>query len=490
MPFSFDCIACSGKMDANKQNGKLQCQRCGRFLDGTYPENNGTQEQGIEETDEQQWVLGGLLYKGETNPWMRSMVSSLRSQLQLGQREEAIQTCRRLLEMERNFLDAHLWIARLSDDEAEKRHHLDKLVALDPHNIEATRLLLVLNGEMTEEESKRSEDLYRDNLQFADEPVAAATESLLCPICRGTLTVNENQQVACAFCGFTDESATNAVRATPDTSLAVALIKQRGKAVRWQVGQRMVHCDECGAERVLPAGKMSTRCPFCNSTHVVVQDTLGAFRQPDGIVRFKVRRKDAEAAVHSELNSRAEKLKGWFVDNRVAHIRYEGVYLPYWSFDIFGKAILTDSYRDAKEFATQTKRQEVAHQLHNALVSAIDSLPRSMLGSVDQFTLSETIPYTPKVLSKFAAELYHRDFDAASLDVRETFRQAAVERNRNLNPNLTRTVMTHVDHMVMRLLLLPFWIATITEKDDEVRIALVNGQTSRTTLGKARKPTS
>jgi hypothetical protein len=46
-----------------------------------------------------------------------------------------------------------------------------------------------------------------------------------------------------------------------------------------------------------------------------------------------------------------------------------------------------------------------------------------------------------------------------------------------------------IQQMSFRLLLLPVWSATVFEKDGDVRPALVNGQTGRVALGKARKPT-
>ncbi|MEM6527924.1 MAG: hypothetical protein AAF653_06495, partial [Chloroflexota bacterium] len=300
----FNCIACGGDMKVNMQFGKYQCVDCGRFMDGTFPPEDAEPETVADSgavAPTETWVLGGLLYSGEQPPRVRSMVSSLRAYLEQGDREAALETCHRLLQMERNFVDAHLWIAKLSDDKDTIIKHAGATLALQPGNAEATRMMLVARGEMTEAEAERSRDVFQDNVQVADAAVDAHTNVLLCPICRGGLTIADDGRVECAFCGYVDEDAHNAVRPTSETSLAVSLIKQRGKAVRWKVGERMVHCNECAAERVLPEGKMSGRCPFCNSNHVIVQDNLGAFRQPDGIVKFRVRRERVEDIVYEQL---------------------------------------------------------------------------------------------------------------------------------------------------------------------------------------------
>lgn len=489
--FKFECIACGGEMELNKQYGKIQCLECGRFLDGSYPDPaDDTPEEADDapQAEKERWVLGGLIFAGKLEPWMRTLVESLRSQLNLGQRQEALNTCYRLLEMERDFIDANLWIARLSGDDDEKRQHLERALALAPGNAEAARMLLVLNGEMTEEEATRSEDLYHDNRQTADGAVEAASDALLCPLCRGTLTVSDNGSVTCAFCGFEDKDATNAVKPTKTSSLAVSLIKQRGQAIRWQVGERMIHCNECGAERVLPPGKMTSRCAFCNSKHVVVQDTLGAFRQPDGLVRFRVNRKQAEQIVNEQLGSRVEKLKGIFTENRIDRTSYQGVFLPYWVFDVYGTLLITDSYND-KDGKPRTERLDIVDQMRHVSIPGVESPPRPMLKGLGDFDYSEMISYTPKLLAKFAAELYHHDFDAASMEARGMFREVMVGKHRSLNPNRRRTIMSRVDYMDMRLMLLPVWVVTLIEKDDDVRTALVNGQTGQAVLGKAMKPT-
>jgi hypothetical protein len=49
------------------------------------------------------------------------------------------------------------------------------------------------------------------------------------------------------------------------------------------------------------------------------------------------------------------------------------------------------------------------------------------------------------------------------------------------------TIFSAVRDMNFRLLLLPVWVATLTEEDGDLRTALVNGQTGRVVLGKAEK---
>jgi uncharacterized CHY-type Zn-finger protein len=453
-------------------------------MDGTIP---APTKASTPETVER-WQLGGLIWQGEQTVWLRTLIDSLRMELAQGRRADALRTAHRLLEMEKDFTDAHLWIGRISQDPAEKRHHLELALALLPGNAEITRELMVLNGQLTRAEATRAGDLYDPQQRTADGVVKSETQALLCPICRGALTVNDVTGVTCKFCGYNDADSHNAIKPTPETTMVVALIQQRSKATQWQVGKRMIHCNECGAERVMPEGKMSARCPFCGSVQVITQDVLGAFRQPDGILRFGVRRAEAETIIQTALNSRMEKMKGWFIKNRVVDSSYQGVYLPFWEFDIFGKVLLRDDYRDSSGHADTFERSEQIEQMQNALVSAVKSPPKALTDRLGAWQFTEMMPYTPQLLAKFPAELYRIDFDRAGLLVRDVFREAMLAKHRNLNPNVRRTIATQIDHMELRLLLMPVWIVTLTEEDGELRTALINGQTGQVVMGSAHKP--
>ena len=256
-------------MSLNRDLGEIQCEDCGRLISGKRPPKTKSKpklkrlrsQAPTDDTPPQTWSLGGRIYSGEMNPWLRTMWESLRAQLHQGQREQALATCRRLLEYERDFVDAHIWIARLTQNPDERRAHLEKGLALQPQNADLMRMMMVLKGDLTEEEAARAADLHHEaDVQTVDGAADAQTEVLLCPICRGGLTTTDGQ-VACKFCGYTDDTTENAIQPTPETSLVVALIKQRGQATRWQVGERMVHCNECGAERVLPAQQAHAPLP-------------------------------------------------------------------------------------------------------------------------------------------------------------------------------------------------------------------------------------
>jgi uncharacterized protein YbaR (Trm112 family) len=489
MPFDFTCIHCGGTMDTNNTSvGKIVCSDCGRAIDGSIPaKREPTPSTNGDDAPTESWVMGNTYYAGEKTPWIRTLLGSLRSSLYQGDRTEILRCCQRLLEIDRDFPDALYWQAVVTDDETLKRKSLEQLLAIVPAHAEARNLLMVLNGEITQEELDRASDLYRDNRQTADGAVGADVEVLLCPICQGTLTVNSGGGVECAFCGYADVSDQHAVHAAGPTSLAVALLKQRGQAVQWTVKQRVVACNGCGAERTLPGDKMASLCPFCGSTNVIVQDALGAFRQPDGLLKFRVRRKQAEEYLEAALGSVKERLKGIFINNAVARTRFEGMFLPMWVFDIFGTVIAREEEHDDNGRVVAVNQVNYPIMRSNAAIPGVESPPQRLLKKISNYDYREITPYSPKLLAKFSAELYTVDFADASLSARSRFRDAMIKRYPSTQ-RTRRTITTQVDHMDMKLLLHPVWIVTIREKDDDIRLALINGQTGTVALGKARQP--
>jgi hypothetical protein len=106
-----------------------------------------------------------------------------------------------------------------------------------------------------------------------------------------------------------------------------------------------------------------------------------------------------------------------------------------------------------------------------------------------EFELDSMLPYEPNLLAKYPAELYDIDFDEASLEARGRASEQMREENlSSKDSNVDMTVSTMVIQMTFSLVLMPVWVATLTERDGDLRTALVNGQSGRVALSKARKP--
>ncbi len=486
MDNDFICPKCGTRMRYNIEEGKIMCDNC-QFspLDAKM---EAQRQQGA-----RQYVQ--ITYRGEVNHNALAAFRTGHDYLHKGDKDKAAQAFKRATHFQADFVDAYLWLAEIANDEAAKRDYLGTVLALDGSNPDALRKLMVLNGRLTKEQAAQTNHYNEPTIQPIDIPVSTQTEALLCPVCSGNLTVEaETGKVVCRFCGFSEVRQQPPQEVESDL-LSMALIERKVQPVKWVVGSRLLHCNECGAERTIPARKLSQVCPFCNSTQVILQDALQSFEQPDGLVRFEITREQAAEHIRQALEGMMQRLANLFNTNRVKRANIDGVYLPFWVFDATAQVTVTKTYQGGsrgRNFIARPvdSRDTFTDGLFDVMVSAVTSPPADQIARLGKYDLSASVPYEAKLLAKYPAELYDIDFDRASLEARSqvaNWMRDKHGRKDTGDEQMRITVFSAVDQMSFRLLLLPVWIATLTEVDGDLRSALVNGQTGKVVLGKTQR---
>jgi hypothetical protein len=92
----------------------------------------------------------GIIHQGKVDP--RALAAFKAGQGWLASREEetipaaymvdeALSSFERALEFQPDFTDAHLWIARLTDDRQTRQDHMDAVLKQNPDHPEVKRLL-------------------------------------------------------------------------------------------------------------------------------------------------------------------------------------------------------------------------------------------------------------------------------------------------------------------------------------------------------------
>ena len=489
MGLNLTCPKCGERMTMDfVGGGGVHCTHCGH-----HP-GTGLDEKMAEIRAKGPRPNISITNEDEINARAASLFYTAHDYLYNGDKMAAIDALKDAIDLQPDFTDAHLWIAKITDDETLKRDHLGSILAYDAGNPEALRMMLVLNGRLTPEQA---EGFHRDTtpaLQQAEAPVAASSTSLRCPKCGGDLTVIEKTaRVECQFCGYSAEAPSRA-DANGDLLFA-ALLERKAQPVRWLIGERLLHCKECGAERTISADKLSTRCPFCNSNQVIEQDALDSFEQPDGLLPFAISREEAGDRIKERLKGMDERLKGWFNSNEVARATLDGYYLPFWVFD--ASLGITRTRVDSQPTVDRARRNEPYQQTHytdavyDVQVCAVKSPAPALTNQLGEYDLDGISAYKPELLAKYPASLYTVDFDQAALEARSrvssAMRDKFADRELSDDHHISISVFTRIQQMSFRLLLLPIWIATLVEVDDDVRTALVNGQTGKVVLGKAEK---
>jgi DNA-directed RNA polymerase subunit RPC12/RpoP/ribosomal protein L37AE/L43A len=480
------CPNCGSRLRLDLQTTTLACPQCG-YTPTTDLEATAAQ---VKARGPRRDVV--LRQTAHLSPRAVVLFENAQDALHLGDTPAALDHLRDALDLEPDFDEAHLLLARLSDDEAVKREHLSSILARNPGHAEAMQMMLVLNGRLSADQLARAQAGEGPTLQRAAGPVEATAQSPRCPRCAGALTVLEGSGGAeCRFCGWRGETPAGA---TGSDLLLAALLERRAEPVRWQIDQRVLHCHSCGAEHTLPGTHLNSRCPFCASAQVIVQDALGSFEQPDGLLPFVISREDAGAQIKERLRGLDERLKGWLDENRVARATLNGYYLPFWVFDAQVMVNRTRIDRANARLGTTRGSLAPAYQhttesdgILNLSVCAVNSPPPKLIDGLGRYDLSAMRAYDPTLLTRYGAELYALDVDAAALIARSRISHIMRERHErreyNDDRDVTINVTALVQTMTYRLALLPVWIATLEERDGDLRPALVNGQTGQVALG-------
>lgn len=437
-------------------------------------------------------AMESLMHPTPVSSWVQAIYSTGLQHVRKQEWDEAIKAFRRAIDEERDFVDGHLWLARLSHTEKEQRDHLSEVLAMMPNHAEAMSLMMVLNGQMSEAEAVRAlNPNAAPETHKANHAVQASAKLIKCPNCGGRMKAGDDgQSVVCEFCGHKEARVV-----APDygfKSFSMAMLKQRGQPIQWIVGDRVLKCQTCGAERTLRHGSLSERCLFCGSSYVVETDALGSFQQPDGMLRFSINKEQATTLVQDALKGAVERVKGWFINNEVGRISLETLYMPFWLFDLTLEIKRTitrmESNRSMSIADSSVRYDTLSEMAYDVPVIASQEVDHKLIERTGQFLMDQIQPYHPDLLASHSALIYRLPFDKAALDARQIVADRMRTMYEESNGKEEVRVSLLFQQIMFRLALMPFWVVTIHERDGDIRPALVNGQTGTVALGKARKP--
>jgi len=508
------CPQCSGENTFAITGKHIECRRCGyvhRHANGarqttdeavldTAPNHDEPTYSGrIAERPDFQAGFGWLRLK-DVDAWASAAFETAQDAIHRKDWDEALNALYRAVDNQRDFVEAHLWIAYVTADPDEREDRLSTVLSYQPNHADAIRELMVLRGELTPGEAGALQDPYMEpQTRSAGGAVGLETDNVRCPQCNAANMAMDAATglVTCGSCGYVDRSA--GAGGTGSGTLTKALLKRRAQPVKWVVGEHLLACESCGAQRTIPARKLAHECPFCASNHVIKRDVLDSFQQPDGVVPFQVNRSAAKEAIKAKLGNWWERFKGWFNDNTLDRAALTPAYLPYWVFDAtveVRRTITRSNQANQYDRNRQTLTQVPAYQsyvvpdaMHNVMVCGVNSPERLLTNRLGKFRLDKVRAYSPKLLTRVVAEIYQIDFDEASLKARSTIaREMRAKHGTSSEYGASVSVFPSVQAMTFQLVLIPVWISTLHERDGDVRTALVNGQTGHVVLNKPRKP--
>lgn len=313
-----------------------------------------------------------------------------------------------------------------------------------------------------------------------------------CPRCGGVMDYDPaTGGLKCPYCDYEQEIKKE--EDAPKTAQELDFSQAENTAnCNWGVEKKTVLCKACGAESVYDALEISAVCPFCGSNQVMEAADRKAMA-PGGVIPFEIT--DTKAA---ELFKSWIKKK-WFCPKLAKESakakRFQGVYLPYWTFDAKTSSDYTGQYgkerRVKKGDQTETvvdwypTKGNYKESIDDELVCATTNQNQSMLMGLEPYRTAENKSYKPEYVAGFAAERY-------AIGVKEGWEIAKSSIQRKLKANITKKIEQehHADRVrnlqlkttyrdiTYKYLLLPVWISSYKYKD-KVYQFMVNGQTGK-----------
>jgi Zn finger protein HypA/HybF involved in hydrogenase expression len=386
--------------------------------------------------------------------------------LRHGDRANAEERLRRLVQSCPEFVDAWVWLSATTDDAAAWQACLEEAIRLDAAHPLARDALAIAQNQVSLDGERRDLELETSVTQ--------------CTQCGGALRYEPGaQEVGCPYCGHAVKLAETKqveARAKPVSHLQ---LERRYQGHTWGEVQRVVSCQTCGA-RLTMTEHLAQVCAFCGSTSVLVEGSRRTFERPDGLVAFQIDERQAANAIHKACG------KG-----QVAGLR--GVYLPFWVFD--GDVEIRWWIQSDLESPLAPLHQRSDYRRYgNLVLPAVDAPPPSFLEHIEPFDLSAMIPYAPSLLADWPAQLYSLDVEGVAEEASNAMMALArlqsgppliwqniawPTRRRSRPPNAMRSF--HVHSVTYQLLLLPVWVAPVRQRDER-HLALVNGQSGQASL--------
>lgn len=336
-----------------------------------------------------------------------------------------------------------------------------------------------------------SEPLENQEEQIFSETTEIITDKK-CPNCGATVTFDPTSgKLHCEYCGYECELP------KPETEDQICEMDFEAalhrESFEWGTQKKSVQCKQCGAVTIYDALETAAVCPFCGSPSVMPAATNDSI-VPGGVCPFSVTKEKAS------INFFVWLKKKWFAPRKAkksARPRaFQGVYLPYWTFD----SQTTSNFTARAGYDKKVRKKDGSYEtktdwrpvsgvfqefIDDETVIASKREEISCVKECEPFQLDQLIPYSPQVLAGFAAERY-------SIGLKEGWEMAQQSIHTKLKSNIQSYVKsrwhcdrvssvmfsTIYDNITYKYILLPVWISSFKFKDKVYQFA-VNGQTGK-----------
>ncbi|QDT65755.1 hypothetical protein [Calycomorphotria hydatis] len=239
-------------------------------------------------------------------------------------------------------------------------------------------------------------------------------------------------------------------------------------------GFQEVTCDSCGGDVVFSGTLTSQECPYCASPIQIDRAHQVEHRIPvDGVLPFQITKKEAGDNLKKWVKSL------WFAptkfQRRGIQATFNGVYLPYWTFDSLTYTRYVgqrgDNYTvtvgSGKNRRTETRTRwshasgKFQRFFDDVLVVAFRGIKRDLVRKLEPWPLKKMAPYNQQMLAGILARTYDIELKDGFRTGRERIEEALradVRRRIGGDKQRIQDINTKYAKMTYKHLLLPVWL--------------------------------
>lgn len=255
-------------------------------------------------------------------------------------------------------------------------------------------------------------------------------------------------------------------------------------------GMRSFTCSSCGAELIVDATAVVSKCPYCGNG-TIVAGTLAEDARPDYVIPFKIGKEKAVEKLSDFYKDKKLLPKEFTEANHIEHV--QGIYVPFWLYDGVGYGRMrAKGWR--KQEQTRGRHEEKVIDEYEIWregdlgfgwvpADGSDKMPDAMMDSIEPYDFSETDRFSMACIPGFMAERFDRgpeECEGRALrrmgkSFEERFRRCA---DREYSEVEVESIENRVNITGVSQALLPVWMLHTRWEGKDYLFAM-NGQTGK-----------
>jgi ribosomal protein S27E len=383
----------------------------------------------------------------------------------------------RVVEQDERNATAWFWLSSVVDNLNDLEVCLENVAILDPENELVRQRLAWVKAQQAELRSttvttNQSESAVPNTSQPAETPPTTSPISssdqphqldvhrlFICPRCAGRMRFNPQiVDLQCQACGHI-EVVVEVPAQPPERILSRALRTPRG--YRWASAERLLWCQQCGAQTVFPPAQTSVSCPYCGNAVFGTTPEDQELEAPQALIPMKLEVDQARHQVRAWLG------RGFFAPSDLSRSIMHGlqpVYVPLWLFN--AAVTLQPAYREKQVYLYASW-----------VVPGLRSLPSHLVKNLEPFSWGNLIEFKPEYLAGWSASTYNV---SAAMAAQQAKMEMEDDARRRVRRDPIETIFSSASFSTesFGLVLFPIWIASFTYRRKIYRV-LVNGETGQ-----------